>query len=166
MKTIDPLHLEALYEAGKPIELIDVRPQDEFDRLHALGSRSVPLPELSHSELLRERRLSPDKPLYIICRKGVLAKLAAEDLAVGGFDNSIIVEGGIDAWVHLGLPIVRQRSTGTTLRMALIIGLTIAFAAATLSREFLIALPLLIALGVTTLDLMESHRANLKASPC
>ena len=166
MKTINPLHLEALYDAGNPIELIDVRPQDEFDRLHTLGSRSVPLRDLAHGEFLKTRCLPPDEPLYIICPKGVLAKLAAEELATAGFDNSIIVEGGIDAWARLGLPVVRQRSTGTTLRMALIIGLTIAFAAATLSREFLIALPLLIALGVTTLDFIESYRANLKASPC
>ena len=166
MKTIDPLHLEALYDAGKPIELIDVRPQDEFDRLHALGSRSIPLPELSHSELLRERRLSPDKPLYIICRKGVLAKLAAENLAAGGFANSIVVEGGIDAWAHFGLPVVRQRSTGRALRIAMATVITIAMAAAMFSREFLIALPLLIALGVIALDLIESHQINLKALPC
>ena len=166
MKTIDPLHLEALYEAGKPIELIDVRPQDEFDRLHVLSSRSIPLPELSHSELLRERRLSPDKPLYIICRKGVSAKLAAENLAAAGFDNSIIVEGGIDAWAHFGLPVVRQRSTGTALRIAMATVLTMAMAAAIFSREFLIALPLLIALGVIALDLIESHHTNLKVLPC
>ena len=55
MKTIDPLHLEALYETGKPIELIDVRPQDEFDRLHALGARSVPLPDFIPSR-------SPENP--------------------------------------------------------------------------------------------------------
>lgn len=166
MKTIDPLHLEALYEAGNPIELIDVRPQDEFDRLHALGSRSMPLPELSHSKLLRERRLSPDKPLYIICRKGVLAKLAAEDLAAAGFDSSIIVEGGIDAWAYFGLPVVRQRSTRTSLRIAMATVITIAMAAAIFSREFLIALPLLIALGVIALDLIESHQTNLKVSLC
>ena len=166
MKTIDPLHLEALYGAGKPIELIDVRPQDEFDRLHVLGSRSIPLRDLSHSEVLKERRLSPDEPLYIICRSGVLATLAAEDLAEGGFDNSIIVEGGIDEWAHLGLPVVRQRSTGTALRIAMATVITIAMAAAMFSQEFLIALPLLIVLGVIALDLVESHRANLKASPC
>ena len=166
MKTIDPLHLEALYGDGKPIELIDVRPQDEFDRLHVLGSRSVPLRELAHNQFLKPRRLSPDQPLYIICRSGVLAKLAAEDLAEGGFDNSIIVEGGIDAWAHLGLPVVRQRSTGTALRIAMATVITIAMAAAIFSREFLIALPLLIALGVIALDLIESHQTNLKVSPC
>ena len=166
MKTIDPLHLEALYGDGKPIELIDVRRQDEFDRLHALGSRSVPPRELAHSQFLKTRRLSPHEPLYILCRKGVLAKLAAEDLATAGFDNSIIVEGGIDAWAHLGLPVVRQRSTGTALRIAMATVIIMAMAAAIFSRELLIALPLLIALGVIALDLIESHQINLKASPC
>lgn len=166
MKTIDPLHLEALYDAGNPIEFIDVRPQDEFDRLHALGSRSVPRRDLAHGEFLKARRFSPDEPLYIICRKGVLAKLAAKDLATAGFENSIIVEGGIDAWAHFGLPVVRQRSTGTALRIAMAAVITIAMAAAMFSREFLIALPLLIALGVIALDLIESHQINLKALPC
>ena len=138
MKTINPLHLEALYDAGnRSSSLVAGRKMSS-----TVCTRSVPLRDLAHGEFLKARRFSPDEPLYIICRKGVLAKLAAKDLATAGFENSIIVEGGIDAWTHFGLPVVRQRSTGTALRIAMATVITMAMAAAMFSREFLIALPL------------------------
>lgn len=158
MKTIHPLHLEALYETGTPIELIDVRPESEFHKLHALGARSVPLPDFIPAEVLKTRLLSHGEPLYLICGEGGMAKRAAEDLQSAGFDNSVIVGGGTEAWEHHGLPMVRKASAGTTLRVALIAGLTIAFAAAVLSQEFLIALPLLIGIGIIALDLLETRR--------
>ena len=162
MKTIDPLHLEVLFEAGRSIELIDVRPQFEFDRLHALGARSVPLSDVTRCDSFEARRLSPDEPLYIICRKGVLAEKAAEDLARAGFDNSIIVEGGTDAWASLGLPVVSERSIVATLRLALAVIIAIALAVTIFSGEFLVTVPLLIALGVIVADLIDSKRCNRK----
>jgi rhodanese-related sulfurtransferase len=165
MKTIDPLHLEALYETGKPIELIDVRPQEEFDRLHALGARSVPLPEFIPAEVLRTRHLPYREPLYFICRKEMLARCAAEQLHRAGFDNAIIAEGGIEAWEHRGLPVVRQRLAAAILRRIRIAALTVVLIVAFFTLELLVTL---VALGILALDFLKSRccRRNSHRNPC
>ena len=101
-----------------------------------------------------------------MCREGVRAKVAAEEFATAGFDNSIIVEGGMEAWEHEGLPVVRRRSAGTAWRLALLAGLIGAMALAGWSQEYLIALPLLIVVGVVVLDLFESGRLQPESSAC
>lgn len=152
MKTIEPLHLEALYETGKPIELIDVRSQDEFDRLHTLGARSVPLPDFVPAEVLRTRQLPHQEPLYFISRKEMLARCAAEQLHRAGFDNAIIVEGGIEAWEHHGLPVVRQRLTAAIWRRIRIAAFTVVLILAFFTLELLVAL---VALGFLALELLR-----------
>lgn len=112
MKTIDPLELEALMETGRPVEVIDVRMPQEFRKVHALGVRSVPLNEFAPTALLRTREGKPSDPLYIMCRNETRAKLAAEELEMAGFENSIVVQGGIEAWDHAGLPVVRAGACG------------------------------------------------------
>lgn len=52
-------------------------------------------------------RLSKDRPVYLICRTGRRAAKAAEKLAAEGFDQGVVVEGGIAAWIAAGLPVER-----------------------------------------------------------
>ena len=158
MKTINPLQLEALYRTGAPIELIDFRSNSEFRRVHALGARCIPMREFEAAAVLRTRHLLPKEPLYIICRNGVMAELAAKELCAAGCHEAVIVEGGMDDWESFGLPVVRNESAGAVSRIALIAVLTFATAAALLAREFLIAIPLFIALIVFALDSIEAHR--------
>jgi rhodanese-related sulfurtransferase len=40
MKTIDPKELESLLEASKPVEILDLRPRDEFEKVHVEGALS------------------------------------------------------------------------------------------------------------------------------
>jgi rhodanese-related sulfurtransferase len=47
MKTIHPLELVALIEADKPVEIIDIRPCEEFEKVHIEGARSFPSAQLS-----------------------------------------------------------------------------------------------------------------------
>lgn len=108
MKTIDPLELEARIHRGDRFELIDVRAREDFQKIHAFGARSLPLAEFRAKKVLRERTLPASEPLYIMCREKALAELAAESLEADGCENAIIVKGGIKAWVHHGLPVVRR----------------------------------------------------------
>jgi len=128
--------------------------QDEYDRLHALGARSVPLPNFIPAEVLRTRHLSHKEPLYIICRKGMLARCAAEQLHRAGFDNAIIAEGGIAAWEHHGLPVVRRRLAAAILRRVRIAALTVVLMVAFFTLELLVAL---VALGILALGLLRSR---------
>ena len=83
MKAITPFELQLLIDKGN-VELIDVRPRQEFKTVHALVARSVPSEFEPHS-VLAHRKLDRRAPLYIMCRNRMLASLAACDLAgLGG----------------------------------------------------------------------------------
>ena len=42
MKTIHPLKLEAMLEASQPVEIVDIRPRAEFEKIHIEGAHSIP----------------------------------------------------------------------------------------------------------------------------
>jgi rhodanese-related sulfurtransferase len=109
MKTITPFELQMLIDK-RHVELIDVRPGNEFKTAHALVARSIPLSEFEPHSVLSHRKLDKGAPLYIMCRKRVLASLAACGLAAAGLTEPIVVDGGIEAWERQCLPVVRRQS--------------------------------------------------------
>jgi rhodanese-related sulfurtransferase len=107
MKTIHPIGLARLIATHQPFDLIDVRTKKEFDKAHIPGARSIPLPELRASKVLRDRKLSATEPLYVICRSGGRGQQACERFLKAGFSNVVNVEGGTMACLKAGLPVVR-----------------------------------------------------------
>jgi hypothetical protein len=82
MKTIKPLEFEALLEASQPVEIIDIRPRDEFEKLHIEGAHSLPLPELAPETLKSLRELPSAEPFYLIsASEGVRARWPASRTA-------------------------------------------------------------------------------------
>lgn len=51
-------------------------------------------------------------PLYIYCRSGRMAELAAPDLRRLGYTNIIDLKGGMQAWVDAGLPLIDRQTGG------------------------------------------------------
>ena len=109
MKTIRPIGLARLIATHQPFDLIDVRTKEEFDKAHIPGARSIPLPELRASKVLRDRKLPATEPLYVICRSRVLAGLASGILKGAGCANAVVVDGGMETWQAQGLPVVRKK---------------------------------------------------------
>ena len=109
MKTIHPIGLARLIATHQPFDLIDVRTKEEFDKAHIPGARSIPLPELRASKVLRDRKLSATEPLYVICRSRVLAGLASGILEGAGCANAVVVDGGMETWQAQGLPVVHKK---------------------------------------------------------
>jgi rhodanese-related sulfurtransferase len=110
MKTIRPLELEALLEADHPVEMIDIRPRDQFEKVHIEGAHSLPSAQLSAEILLCSRELLPTEPIYLVSESGALAQLSAYELERQGLDNVVVVSGGMHAWQKNGLPVVRHRT--------------------------------------------------------
>ena len=108
MKTITPFELQMLIDQGD-VELIDVRPKRDFEGVHALVARSIPLSEFEPHSVLAHRKLDRHAPLYLMCRDTTLASLAACGLAGAGLDEAIVVEGGLEAWQGQCLPVVRKK---------------------------------------------------------
>ncbi len=94
-------------EAQGNVDLIDVRTPMEFQAVHAVAARNIPLDKLDPQGVMKDRDSGADRAVYVICKSGGRAGKAQRKFADAGFSNVINVEGGTDAWVAAGLPVVR-----------------------------------------------------------
>jgi rhodanese-related sulfurtransferase len=106
--SIPPSELADLLDSGKTINLIDVRTPVEFREVHINVARNIPLQQLD-PDLIRQQY--SNQPLYIICQKGSRARQACEQLRAAGLVSVVNVEGGTEACIVAGLPMVRGRQT-------------------------------------------------------
>ena len=109
MITINPFRLATLIDNREPLDLIDVRTEQEFKSFHIAGARSVPLKKLSAPKVLQDRKRAATEPLYIIGDGRVQASLAAGILTGGGCCQAVVVDGGMDVWMSEGLSVVRKK---------------------------------------------------------
>lgn len=106
--TISPRRLADQYVAGK-LELLDVRTPVEFRVVHAVDARNEPLDQLNPAAVMAARRGHGDEPLFVICHSGSRGRQACEKFVAAGFTQVVNVEGGTQAWVESGLPVVRDK---------------------------------------------------------
>lgn len=106
VETIDPQTLAKLIEADGAVELIDVRTPVEYRAIHATPARLEPLDTLDPRKFAETN----GRKLYVICKTGARSRKAAERLAKAGCRDVVCVEGGTDAWVAAGLPVMHDQS--------------------------------------------------------
>lgn len=109
VSTVPPQRLAELCRTGQLVELIDVRTPLEFQEVHVDIARNVPLDQLNPSALMAVRNGSAQEPLYVICKSGSRGRQACEQFHQAGFTNVFNVEGGTEACVQAGLPVVRGK---------------------------------------------------------
>jgi rhodanese-related sulfurtransferase len=107
--TISPRELADFSKDGRSIELIDVRTPVEYEEVHAVGARNMPLDRLDPAALMQTRGNSASEPLYLICRSGGRGQQACEKFLKAGYGNVVNVAGGTMAWESGGLPVVRGK---------------------------------------------------------
>lgn len=107
MITIHPKALARLIAATDKIDVIDVRPRAEFNRIHIRGARSVPLAALCPTKVLRERVGLKSDPVFVVCRNRMRASMAAGLLREAGCKHPVVLDGGLQLWETQGLPVVR-----------------------------------------------------------
>lgn len=111
ISAITPPDLADLCRCGRQIDLIDVRTPVEYQELHAVHARNVPLDQLDPTALMQARHGATDEPLYVICRSGGRGQQACMRFLQAGYANVINVEGGTLAWESCGLHVVRGKKT-------------------------------------------------------
>lgn len=95
---IPEITVEALAEAlAGPINLIDVRQDDEYESGHVPGAVLVPLDTVPD----RVEELLAMGPLVLICQAGGRSMRAAEFLAGHGIEVTNVI-GGTGAWIATG----------------------------------------------------------------
>ena len=111
MKTITVQELQALTTAGTPLDVLDVRTPAEYAGGHVPGAQNHPLDALDCGAVLAQRQADAHAPIYLLCHAGTRAKKAAAKFAEAGFSETIVVEGGTQAWVDAGLPVDQTAKT-------------------------------------------------------
>jgi rhodanese-related sulfurtransferase len=109
METISPAEVHHRMQYCSQFDLIDVRTPAEFDQVHAAGARLVPLTELDPAAVALPGA-GEEGAVYVICHSGSRAATACQRLLDAGLTEVYCVEGGTEAWVKEGLPVIRGAS--------------------------------------------------------
>lgn len=102
--------LQQLAESSSDVAVIDVRTPVEFRQIHCVHARNSPLDSLDPAKVVSEQ-VEDGAPIYVICKSGARAAKACSAFVAAGVSNVINVEGGTDAWVAAGLPVVRGKKS-------------------------------------------------------
>lgn len=103
-RSITPAEAKRLIDAGECGLFLDVRTPGEHRAVHAIGTKNVPLDTLD-TKACKELCGGGGNTIYLICKSGQRARMAAEKFVAAGIDNVVVVEGGTDAWNGAGLPV-------------------------------------------------------------
>jgi len=87
----------------RDVQIIDVRPAEQFGKGALRGSRNVPVTEVAS----RAGELDKKRPVLVVCEMGRTASLAAVKLRSAGLPEVYILGGGLSAWRAAGLPVAR-----------------------------------------------------------
>jgi len=121
MPTIAPTQLHEILTTRTGQAVLDVRTPAEYEKVHIPQARNEPLDALRPKALYETGVLTKGQPVYILCQTGTRANKAAQQFANDGFDT-IIVEGGTEAWIKAGLPVNRGKGKVISLERQVRIG--------------------------------------------
>jgi len=93
VKQVSVKELKALLDAGRPIQLFDVRGPDEAATASIKGARL-----LDEAALADIGRLPKDTPLYFHCHHGGRSQRVADQMLAQGYKSAHNIAGGIDKW--------------------------------------------------------------------
>lgn len=102
VKDIDPATFYNDFKVNKDKYIfIDVRPESEYNKVHAVGSINIPLYMLYDA---RHALPKTGKEIVLICSLGRASGVAYGYLQHYGFFNIVRVKGGVENWIKEGLP--------------------------------------------------------------
>ena len=96
--TITAQELKGWLDAGRKIELVDVREPAEYEIVKIPGSVLVPKGEILSGVALAQ--LPQDRQVVLYCKSGVRSAEALAVLKQAGFADAVHVQGGVTAWAN------------------------------------------------------------------
>lgn len=106
VKHITPSDFAKRTQKGDVV-LLDVRTDMEYQQVHADCAVHEPLSQLDPSVAANRHGLDKHKPVYVICKSGGRSMAGAQKFDKAGFVHVYSIDGGTNAWVRAGLPVVR-----------------------------------------------------------
>jgi len=97
---IDPEQLAEWMTREPDLQVVDVRERYEREAGHIVGSRHIPLVELSS----KAREIERERPVVFYCRVGARSDMAAQAFRAGGF-QAISMRGGLVRWASENRPL-------------------------------------------------------------
>ena len=96
--SVDDLH-NRIQSLGPDDLILDVRTPEEFQAGHIHGAQNIP-----HEEVVSiAENLKQYKTVYVHCKMGGRAKMAAQALQESGLKNIVCVgDGGMERWAKMG----------------------------------------------------------------
>lgn len=97
-----PVAFELLRDSPEDLVVIDLRtPEEYFGPLgHLRGARNIPLAELG--DRIRELWGFRQQTILVYCRNDQCGDQGATELRNRGFENPVLMVGGLEAWVEDG----------------------------------------------------------------
>lgn len=106
-KALRPAELTGLINRDNAL-VIDLSASNDFEKGHIAGSKSVQPSQFDPENKLLASAKS--LPVVVVCRNGQASGDAAKRLKKAGFEQVYWLEGGVQAWQHADLPLVKGRA--------------------------------------------------------
>ena len=105
---IKPRDLHAQIQKGEGPVIVDVRLPSEWMAARIGQVVNLPLPHLG--ELAS--KLDPSQPVVTVCNSAYRSSMAVGVLERKGFAKAVSMDGGGEAWIEAGLPVIQAASPG------------------------------------------------------
>lgn len=105
-KVVSPAQLTDLLNKQSAL-LIDVSPQNDYEKGHILGSKHVSMSQFDPENKLLAK--TKEMPVAMVCRNGQQSAIAAKRLHKAGFTQVFWLNDGVNAWVQADLPLSKGR---------------------------------------------------------
>ncbi|MDI9580048.1 MAG: rhodanese-like domain-containing protein [Thermobispora sp.] len=105
--TIDAVTARSLIASNPDVLVVDVRTPREFETAHIEGAINLPLDQVD----AHLQRIVKDAggTLLLVCQSGGRAGKAREKLCGAGLPGAVVLEGGMNAWIAAGGPVIRGK---------------------------------------------------------
>jgi SulP family sulfate permease len=97
---VSPLELQQVLRNGHAPLVIDVREPNEFKKGHIAQARLVPLQEIFNFPSV----IPNDRDIVLVCQGGQRSQRATAFLQEHGYENVVMLQGGMLAWLSAGYP--------------------------------------------------------------
>jgi rhodanese-related sulfurtransferase len=104
VQTLTTEQLDKMRESHEDLPLINVLPEETYEKAHIPGSDNIPLQADDFLERAEKKAGGKDKPLVVYCASTECdaSPKAAKKLEEAGFSEVYDYEGGTEAWKQAG----------------------------------------------------------------